>query len=164
MRPVRVTLFVAGAVVTALACSPHQLQAQRLADLQPGTLVRLTTRAGAQLEGPLAEVRADSVHLSSTERRAAIALPLSSLNGYEYADGKESGHGMRGAIIGTAIGMSAALLLTGRGNGGSDGSMFLSRGFVSTTVVLLGAGIGFAIGESDAPPHWVIPARPASPR
>jgi hypothetical protein len=152
------------AALAGLAFAAQPLDGQRLSELAPGTLVRIATRTGTMLIGPIAEVRGDSVHLSSTLKNPEAILSLNQVQGYEYADGTEPGHGWLGAFIGGALAMSAVLLVGGHGDSGGDGSMFLGGGFLRGAGVVLGAGLGFAIGASDPAPHWVLPLRPASAR
>jgi hypothetical protein len=145
-----------------LCLAPFSLGAQRISQLEPGTLLRIATRSGAQIIGPLAEVRADTVFLSSTVHSKEAAVPMMSVERYEYADGTEPGHGALGAIIGGAVGASLAMLMGGGGDGDSDGGMFLSGGFLRGTVVVLGTVLGYAAGSSNSAPHWVLPVRSQS--
>jgi hypothetical protein len=157
LRAAHDTRLACALVALTLATTP--LVGQRLADLDPGTLVRLSTRSGAILIGPLAEVRADTVRLSTTAKSPEVMVLLRDVQGYEYADGTEPGHGLLGAMIGGAVGVTLALLLSASDDGAADGSMFLSGGFVRGSVVVLGSVIGAAVGSSDAAPHWVLPSR-----
>lgn len=154
MRFPRVTMAILMLFAVASAAT-----AQRLSQLEPGTLVRIVTRSGDQVIGPLAEVRADTVFLSSTVQRKEAALPLMNIQGYEYADGTEAGHGALGAMIGGTIAASLAMLIGGGGEQNTDGSMFLSGGFVKGAVVVIGTVLGFAAGSANDKPHWVLPTR-----
>lgn len=148
---------------TALCVLPQLASGQRLSQLAPGTFVRITTRDRVVLIGPLAEVRADSVVLSSYDAKPGVTLPVSGIERYEYADGKESGHGLLGALVGGGIG--AGLMRLGRRKDDNlDGCMALC--IPAQVLVVIGAGIGYAIGNADAPAHWVLPTsdRSALPR
>lgn len=135
------------------------LPAQRLGQLEPGTLVRITRSDGITLTGPLAEARSDSIFLSSTEKQPAVAIAAGSVTRYEFSRGKESRSG-RGALLGAGVGLALAYL-AGR-NENSDFRIFsTTSGRVLT--MALGLGLGAAITTSTAPPLWELPATAHAP-
>ncbi len=138
--------------VCALGLFSNVAVAQRLSELAPGTLIRLSTRAGARIVGPLAEVRADTVFVSTTVQHPAAAVPLASVVESAFADGFDRRSVGRAAWIGAGIGAALAYLA---GRGETDDFRLFSSTQFRLGVTGLGALIGFKIGVADASPHWV---------
>lgn len=136
-----------------LVCVASQpLSAQPIRNLQPGTLVRITTRTGECIEGPLAELRADTVFLGTTLSQPERTISLVNVRRLAYADG-EIGHSLRGALIGAGVGLTVALL-AGRGED-ADWRMF-SSSTGRNVMTVLGAGGGALIGDRLKSPRWVV--------
>jgi hypothetical protein len=132
------------------------IQAQRVSQLEPGTLIRVRTLSGERLVGPLAEVRGDSVFLSSTPTSADAAVSFRSIADLEYADGSKSGYTLLGAVIGAALSISLAQA----GAGESDSGCHTC--WLSYVLVLPGTILGAVIGSEAGGPNWVTPTRPLS--
>ncbi len=138
--------------VFGLLLTPDTGQAQRLSQLAPGTLVKITTHQGATIIGPLAEVRADTVVVSSTVQQPGTSIPLAGIATASYADGTESGSAKRGALIGAGLGFALALLI---GRDETDEWRLFSSTPVRVVMTALGGIIGLRLGAADASPHWV---------
>lgn len=146
-------------MLTTLCAIPAR--AQRLSELKPGTLVRIATERDGRAVGPLAEVRGDSVYLSSTPSNPERAISLSAITAYEYSDGEGPGRPLRGALIGGVIGFGVGYL-SARGDGkNSDDSMFIDGRSIFTLLGLIGTISGFAIGAADKPARWIRPSSPS---
>ena len=149
----RICNFVRIAACLLLACLASQLlSAQPIRKLKPGTLVRITTLTGERIEGPLAELRADTVFLGTTLSQPERAVSLVNARQFAYADG-EVGHSLRGALIGAGVGLTVALL-AGRGED-ADWRVFSSSAGRNVMTVL-GAGGGALIGNRLKSPRWVV--------
>ena len=112
-------------------------------------LVRITTADGERVVGPLAEVRGDTIHLSTTTATPARSMALTGVRAIAYQDGKEF-HGRKGALIGAGIGVLIGLL----GGGCGDRECVPSPRQMLTICGVLGAGIGGLVGLANGTPHW----------
>jgi hypothetical protein len=140
---------------------PSDGVAQRLTQLRPGTLVRITTSVGTTIVGPLAEVRADTVFLSSTLQQPGAAVPLANVVRSAYADGTEPRSARRAAFIGAGLGLAVGFLA---GRGETNEFRIFSTTRVRVGMSALGAFIGFKVGSTDASPRWRdAPVASASP-
>jgi hypothetical protein len=139
------TLVVAFLAVTGVSQPGH---AQILPALPPGTQVQVTTRTGERVIGPLAEVRIDSLYLSTTYRRPERAMAMSDIRRIAYQDGKVF-HGRIGALIGIGAGLVTAQLA-----GRTVGAFRTQDG--RNIMMLLGAGVGGFIGLAYGSPRWVV--------
>ena len=137
---------------------PVLLHAQRLPKLEPGTMIRGTTSAGDRFEGPLAEIRGDTLHLATTPEHAERAIALAGVRKLAYGDGTRT-YGLEGAAIGAGIGIVIAVL-AGRGEDG-DWRVFSSQAG-RNVMMLLGGGIGGAMGRGTSSPRWVETMPPLS--
>lgn len=142
----------------AASLSPIDLTAQRLSQLEPGTLLRIALRSGGPAKiGPLAEVRADTLFLSSTLTSASAAIAIAHVARFEYADTAAASHAGRGALLGGAIGVGVGYLAT-RGPGNRDDeSMFINGRAIFTFFALAGTVLGAVFGAHDTPVRWVVP-------
>ena len=140
----------------ALLLATYPAAGQRIADIAPGMLVRLTMRQGATAIGPLAEVKVDTVYLSSTVRKAERSVALASITEYHYADGEVAHPGV-GALIGGSIGL--ALAYAG-GRSENDDFRIFSSNAGRVIMFILGAIPGALIGGSDRSPRWVSAGAP----
>ncbi len=147
--------FKALTCATALLLATHPAAAQRIADIAPGTLVRLSMRQGAPLSGPLAEVRIDSVQLSTTVRQAARSIPLTSIATYQYADGEHS-HAGTGALIGGALGLALCFSINRDQNDWVRCNTMSAR----AGLVALFAFPGVLIGNGIRTPRWISAGAP----
>jgi hypothetical protein len=148
-------------VVTLLGA--RDISAQRLSQLEPGTLIRLALRTGGPaVIGPLAEVRADTVYLSSTVTSPGAAVALANVASFEYADSTAASHAGRGALLGGAIGAGVGYLAA-RGPGNrDDASMFLNGRTIVTFFAIVGTVLGAVFGADETPVRWVLPTRAQS--
>lgn len=147
--PVRGARFCAALLLIGLATSPSE--AQRVSAITPGTLVRVTPLAGLPVVGTLAEIRADSVFLSSTERQRDQRFPLQTVRQLAYQDGVNA-HPLRGALIGAGVALAFNLLL-GQGERNSEWRIFTAPE-VRRSMILFGAFLGAA--RAPQSPNWVV--------
>ncbi len=144
-----------------LFVTPTDGIAQRLTQLRPGTLVRITTNVGTTIVGPLAEVRADTVFLSSTPQQPGSAVSLANVVRSAYADGTEPRSARRAALIGAGLGLAVGFLA---GRGETNEFRIFSTTRFRVGMSALGAFIGFKVGSTDASPRWRdTPVASASP-
>ncbi len=133
----------------------HSAAAQRIADVAPGTLVRLSMRQGAAISGPLAEVRTDSILLSSTVRQAARAIPLTSVRSYQFAEGERS-HAGAGALIGGMLGLAVCVAI----DRDKDEWASCNTASARTSMFLALAFPGILIGNGIKTTRWVSAGEP----
>ncbi len=136
----------------AISLVPDIVRAQRLVDLTPGTLIRLTLRTGATVVGPLDGVRADTVFIATNVQHPAAAVPVASIAATSFADGKAPGRVFSGTLIGAGVGGMLAYLVGGAETGDFD--PFTTWQF-RVGVTALGTLIGRKIGVAKATPNWV---------
>lgn len=130
---------------------PAPASAQPFRELAPGTLVRVTTRDGRRIEGPLTGWRGDSLFLSTTLEQPEWATSLSDIRRLAYEDGRRF-HGLDGAMIGAGVGCALGLLLS---LPKSDSDYTFSMSDACNIVALFGGGIGGFIGLATQTPRWV---------
>ena len=123
-------------------------------------MVRGTTRAGERFEGPLAEVRGDTLHLATTPQQPERAVAMAGVRTLAYENGTRT-YGLQGAAIGAGIGIVIAVL-AGRGED-ADFRVFSSQPG-RNVMMLLGAGIGGAMGRGTSSSRWVDAMPPVSQR
>ena len=143
-------------VLLVMLFSQTEVAAQRAAQLAPGTPVRLVLRSdGRKITGPLAEVRSDSVHLSSTVTTPGASIALADVVRFEYADIADAGsQAARGALIGGVIGLGLGYLRTRGPGNGDDDSMFINGRFIFKACGFVGLVIGAIAGNAHRPLRW----------
>ena len=139
-------------VLLVLVFSQTEVTAQRASQLTPGTLVRLALRSdGRKITGPLAEIRADSAHLSSTVTTPGASIALADVVRFEYADiavaGSQAGCG---ALIGGVIGLGLGYLATRGPGNGDDDSIVINGRFIFKACGV----IGTIAGNAHRPLRW----------
>jgi hypothetical protein len=128
--------------------SPRVEAQARIPMVPPGALVQVTMSTGGRVIAPLAELRRDSLFLSTTKDSPERAIAMSGIRRIAYQDGKVF-HGRTGALVGIGVGLGTALLA-----GRTLGAFRTQDG--RNIMMLLGAGIGGFTGLACGSPRWVV--------
>ena len=99
-------------ILSLLAILAHDtLGAQALADLRIGVRLRVKTTGGAQIEGDMASLSADTLRLQVQTRGLSTAIPLDLVHSYAVSTGVSHAKGaLRGFLISGSIGLAASVV------------------------------------------------------
>lgn len=148
-------IAVLGLLLLPVGASTAQTVIGLSSRLDPGTRIRITDSAqGTRLEGVLLEWRGDSAVARVTSGGALVLVPPPLGSRIEVYDGMRSSS-RKGAMIGGAIGMGAAVILVVAAS--SDPYMSVSAGQAIGAIALntaVYAGVGALIGTAIKKPRW----------
>jgi hypothetical protein len=138
---------------TLLGLASTTAHAQRLTDVQSGTMVRVETCAHDVFSGPLLNADADSVRIRTVGQQPPVALANTRVCGYAIGAGKDRARGAwEGAKIGGGFGLVLWALTKALSSGDANNAPTLGR-----NIGLLSFALGIGIGTVAAPERWIPP-------
>jgi hypothetical protein len=136
--------------------------AQALAQLDPGSRVRVTSEKGKQT-GTLVALDGDTLRYTRLKASSVTALPRASVVRLERSVGKRPATG-RGALIGGLIGGGFGLFLGIAASTDDTGWFEVGPGEVAAAAAFtgaIGAGLGALIGAASRQDRWeAVPLEP----
>jgi len=152
-------------VAAALLLTPLASAGAQLAELQPGTRVRVRAPSvvAGRLEGVVVQRVADTV-VVTRPNAGPVSLPIAAITRAEVSRGRSRGAGaLRGALWGGGVGLALGALAAAAPNecNANCEDEATDVGLVVGTPVL-GAAVGAAVGTAVGAERWVplrVPVR-----